>query len=260
MGPRFIDRGKILPLPPAAQLGLLQWGRGSSTAERRFASDRSTSRTHRFNGAAVHRPRKERSNRSRHQRPVASMGPRFIDRGKSGQTAVGTNGQWLQWGRGSSTAERFGPSSRERLHEPRFNGAAVHRPRKGGSILLAGTAWVSFNGAAVHRPRKDYRVSAVPSGSSKLQWGRGSSTAERWSALNGGRCDNDFASMGPRFIDRGKPVRHDRPSLGLVRLQWGRGSSTAERLAGEEACANYKSFNGAAVHRPRKAGSKSSPY
>ncbi len=106
MGPRFIDRGKILPLPPAAQLGLLQWGRGSSTAERRFASDRSTSRTHRFNGAAVHRPRKAWAR---------SANPGSFPK--------------LQWGRGSSTAERRPHQHGERLPDG-FNGAAVHRPRK----------------------------------------------------------------------------------------------------------------------------------
>ncbi len=38
MGPRFIDRGKMSTPTRKGTVGSLQWGRGSSTAERRLNS------------------------------------------------------------------------------------------------------------------------------------------------------------------------------------------------------------------------------
>ncbi len=102
-----------------------------------------------------------------------------------------------------------------------------------------------------------------------LQWGRGSMTAERLTRFPA-VTQLLFASMGPRFNDRGKSDRRgevpeaDRASMGprfndrgkdkadrlwslAVRLQWGRGSMTAESRRMRWPSQTISRFNGAAV-------------
>src|SRR3972149_5803918 len=84
----------------------------------------------------------------------------------------------------------------------------------------ASEAHRSFNGAADLHPRRVTRSGSVASGSQKLQWGRGASSAE---------CANPVVIA--QFF---------------TSLQWGGGSSSAEwpRLAAPES--SVLCFNGAA--------------
>ncbi len=250
MGPRFIDRGKAAGLD-VFRYGLPSFNGAAVHRPRKASSERSSSpKTARFNGAAVHRPRKELDAEEDQISRIASMGPRFIDRGKPVSGAVTANAGTLQWGRGSSTAERS-LAARSPIAGIRFNGAAVHRPRKDAGVKgqVVGLP-ASFNGAAVHRPRKALAATlgvAIGSASMGPRFiDRGKAAAWRWprvgpASFNGaavhrprkGRsCRRShsarLASMGPRFIDRGKALRFT-VTVAMVKLQWGRGSSTAER-------------------------------
>ena len=178
MGPRIFIRGNC-PL----QLGtidrcMLQWGRGSSSAE--TSSHRSrTRRRAGFNGAADLHPRKLRRAADPCALPWhASMGPRIFIRGNVGAAFLrGVQGRasmgprifirgnpftggvqnplaLLQWGRGSSSAE-----TRARTRSPGnsarcFNGAADLHPRKRQARRRIVLMWPGFNGAADLHPRK----------------------------------------------------------------------------------------------------------
>ena len=136
---------------------------------------------------------------------AASMGPRSFNRGNLDALQDGMGwSDWLQWGRGLSTAEmsnsvRFsracwallqwgrGLSTAEMFDQGvpchpslrSFNGAAVFQPRKWDARREHGRYGGSFNGAAVFQPRKS--ESLMPNLAfrpSLLQWGRGLSTAE----------------------------------------------------------------------------------
>ena len=99
-----------------------------------------------------------------------------------------------------------------------------------------------FNGAAVDRPRKCSRSLRQIRCRSRLQWGRGRSTAEMGSRFNGAavdrprkcpqcscnRTNKNIASMGPRSIDRGNAIVILNATTKAWLLQWGRGRSTAE--------------------------------
>ena len=96
-----------------------------------------------------------------------------------------------------------------------------------GAALNVTAGLLGFNGAAVFQPRK---CSCDRMGfwlQSKLQWGRGLSTAE---IAVSPRNNNErpLASMGPRSFNRGNCQPVSRREGGPRRLQWGRGLSTAE--------------------------------
>ena len=60
-----------------------------------------------------------------------------------------------------------------------FNGAAVFQPRRARAMpSMVRESWC-FNGAAVFQPRRVTAPLAIMSAASRLQWGRGLSTAER---------------------------------------------------------------------------------
>ena len=85
-----------------------------------------------------------------------------------------------------------------------------------------------------------------------LQWGRGYSTAESTcdciDGLNDTHCFNGAAVIQPR---KGFRAGHDRQKGRS--LQWGRGYSTAESFGDDGVSApSGDSFNGAAVIQPRK--------
>ncbi len=130
------------------------------------------------------------------------MGPRSFNRGNKWAAAIFAFSTVLQWGRGLSTAEISGSSllptgPRGASMGPRsFNRGNPQGHRQAGRRLPG------FNGAAVFQPRKLAGDPNPDQVAEPLQWGRGLSTAEIWSAP---AC-----------------------SCGASRLQWGRGLSTAE--------------------------------
>ena len=249
MGPRIFIRGNFRPVGRHQFLKLLQWGRGSSSAE-------------------THRARQ------------AVRQDNLLQWGRGSSSAeTGFEAMWddspikLQWGRGSSSAEtlpaaqscsrisRFNGAAdlhpRKRLpcewtHRTRtcFNGAADLHPRKrgrpgrrrprrwgfNGAADLHPRKLVPFygervgqgrfNGAADLHPRKRLLFGAITGDSVLLQWGRGSSSAETLRAVPG----------------RGAPGG----------LQWGRGSSSAETRPSDHTATPVRRFNGAADLHPRK--------
>ena len=186
-----------------------------------------------FNGAAVRRPR--RGGHRRIHRPR----PRTLQRGRGPETAESFA---TTRPRRSGPVASTGPRSGDRGETPTqptnhnqtnsFNGAAVRRPRRGGSgqrrgrpsaglqrgrgpetaesgIPRASLRWRScrFNGAAVRRPRRE---------------------RER---QPGGRWGMD-ASTGPRSGDRGEPPAISHRLRRCEQLQRGRGPETAESFRG----------------------------
>ncbi len=108
----------------------LQRGRGRETAES-CAITVSIRRRCGFNGAAVVRPR-----RGKHRLPQTS-GPQWLQRGRGRETAerrilaMAPHGlPMLQRGRGRETAESAAEERGGGRRRPRFNGAAVVRPRR----------------------------------------------------------------------------------------------------------------------------------
>ena len=235
MGPRLFNRGKEFGGGPI-DYGTypLQWGRGYSTAERRWRGDIRQSTCKRFNGAAVIQPRKVAAWKAGAMIGYdASMGPRLFNRGKTA------------------------PENRRGLSMPTgFNGAAVIQPRKVPPKPKRRSPWTCFNGAAVIQPRKG-------------SWEQ-SRSVHQCAASMGPRLFNrgkpvmvhhpgmvHAASMGPRLFNRGKsPVSWSmcrlmpcfngaaviQPRKGRVPsphtnafspLQWGRGYSTAESCSGK---------------------------
>ncbi len=108
MGPRAFAHGDNAYTVLAENAGsALQWGRGLSPTETRFAFWRGESFSFSFNGAAGFRPR----------RPIL---PRCVRR----------SSEMLQWGRGLSPTETGRPQRKRLLRKWRFNGAAGFRPRR----------------------------------------------------------------------------------------------------------------------------------
>src|SRR4051812_3333388 len=82
MGPRHDDRGEQgLPMTVHCNCSMLQWGRGTMTAEN------------------------YRQLRPQQSHVLASMGPRHDDRGEPRTTCRSRCTARLQWGRGTMTAE-----------------------------------------------------------------------------------------------------------------------------------------------------------
>ena len=203
----------------------LQWGRGSSSAETALLAA-APSRQPRFNGAADLHPRKlgrsswigsswKRFNGAADLHPRkpdihdklsltrrASMGPRIFIRGNHDGEAAREAGVWLQWGRGSSSAETCMNSPPRtvpgRLQWGRGSSSAeTARCNSGPSIGAC------FNGAADLHPRKPARQ---PGGrrSYAASMGprifiRGNSEAAATPGVH------SYASMGPRIFIRGNP-------------------------------------------------------
>ena len=153
MGPRSFDRGERdrdvrEARPSGASMGPRSFDRGEQPGPPHQLAASAC-----FNGAAVVRPRREIEATRDDMHELASMGPRSFDRGECNGVCcwsaalhasmgprsfdrgeperrpemIETN--WLQWGRGRSTAER-----RRRTEATSrsycFNGAAVVRPRR----------------------------------------------------------------------------------------------------------------------------------
>ena len=99
MGPRSVERGKVMGVPSGDLVAELQWGRVLLNAE------------------SAHEYRQEvRANK-------ASMGPRSVERGKSLIPASPSPIMALQWGRVLLNAER--PNRLPPTPHPKsFNGAA----------------------------------------------------------------------------------------------------------------------------------------
>ena len=157
---------------------------------------------------------------------VASMGPRFFNRGNllpvqyARHSYKGFNGaavfQPRKCGlefRQTRSRECFNGAAvfqpRKYCHlcsrEPlvcRFNGAAVFQPRKCGNCDWRLWRPKSFNGAAVFQPRKCSSATALAHPAGALQWGRGFSTAEIGQQVDPVAAVRR-ASMGPRFFNRG---------------------------------------------------------
>src|SRR5882724_12318724 len=126
MGPRSTERGRRLPSAGREAGGELQWGRAQQSAEGRWeygACDRWKS----FNGAALNRARKERSE-----------GPAAIG-------WCGFNGAALNRARKVQALTGLGEAIKC------FNGAALNRARKEAYEDQARRRLWSFNGAALNR-------------------------------------------------------------------------------------------------------------
>ncbi len=105
------------------------------------------------------------------------MGPRFFNRGITPVEAGTSANPWLQWGRGSSTAESAQASELVR-QSARFNGAAVLQPRN--RAYSEGT--LNLSAHASMGPRFFSR-------------GIATTLFDETKAM--------VASMGPRFFNRG---------------------------------------------------------
>ena len=120
-----------------------------------------------------------------------------------------------------------------RLHAG-FNGAAVFQPRKCRRTCRFPIRTVGFNGAAVFQPRKwQFGELSVAMICSRLQWGRGLSTAEMSQPdvqlRQPTRRFNGAAVFQPR-----KCTEFRASASPAASLQWGRGLSTAEMAIGAE--------------------------
>src|SRR5258708_6107053 len=108
-----------------------------------------------------------------------------------------------------------------------FNGAAAITPRRS----KADYEW--FPGvAALQWGRGNYAAeiesaSRRQARSEELQWGRGNYAAEITRAARDPSPTN-CASMGPRQLRRGDPLRRAMERAGVSMLQWGRGNYAAE--------------------------------
>ena len=202
MGPRFFSRGNDA-IREAAESGDRSFNGAAAFQPRKFVGARAIGNT----DAASMGPRLfNRGNvaveLTRIRERSASMGPRFFNRGNQLATSSTLDGNGLQWGRGFSTAEIAVIDSGPRGQAPasmgprffnRGNGstATVARPsrvpasmgprlfNRGNSLddLHGSGSTKSFNGAAAFQPRK-FSTHPEPARKSRLQWGRGFSTAE----------------------------------------------------------------------------------
>ena len=130
MGPRFFDRGNAMSGIAFGNDFLLQWGRGSLTAETWRWTDQAMDTKPASMGPRFFDRGNNRTMRDLVLRDWASMGPRFFDRGNKREPITWTTlptasmgprffdrgNRWscghqslmmtaLQWGRGSLTAE-----------------------------------------------------------------------------------------------------------------------------------------------------------
>ncbi len=229
IGPRSNDRGKAVHDGGwGDRVGLLQLGRGRTTAERCGAARTSRSFAG-FNWAAVERPRKGFRKRD----PAdgghgASIGPRSNDRGK----------QLVQGAINAMSDASIGPRSNDR-----------------GKFVCAAGPHVDRHASI--GPRSNDRGkfwTSAPMGSKplSLQLGRGRTTAE--SGISGLPDDVEVqASIGPRSNDRGKILSVRTAATRSRGFNW----AAVERPRKDRACARASwsrlGFNWAAVERPRKA-------
>ena len=156
----------------------------------------------------------------------ASMGPRFFNRGNF--THPGLSGD----GMGASMGPRF------------FNRGNEYRQR----YLQYGTT--GFNGAAVFQPRKHCLWVECNHRGSRLQWGRGFSTAETSDGFPG--LPKQALLQWGRGFSTAETRNTRTGESGPGWLQWGRGFSTAETFPAWARVATTPGFNGAAVFQPRK--------
>ena len=231
------------------------------------------------------------------------MGPRSFNRGNDETADRPYFSQTASMGPRSFNRGNHTPTPGIGCKAVCFNGAAVFQPRKSRSSPRFGLCWevasmgprsfnrgngppsslmdcerICFNGAAVFQPRKYAMYGPAFIGETRLQWGRGLSTAEMivssgnkvrpWNASMGPRSFNrgnlpggvaaslaGLASMGPRSFNRGNQQRAIEADP-KNRLQWGRGLSTAEirpLRAGNDAThaasMGPRSFNRGNLHR-----------
>ena len=201
------------------------------------------------------------------------MGPRIEIRGDARAAAAPISVTWLQWGRGSRSAETQ-HTPRATAGRPRFNGAADRDPRRhrvgprgrprnhasmGPRIEIRGDVEVtrihSADDLASMGPRIEIRgdvyLCDVCYRWLLLQWGRGSRSAET-PFLAGTDRRAQPASMGPRIEIRGD-LDGRRLVCRLSVLQWGRGSRSAETPRTQmTARSRHQGFNGAADRDPRR--------
>ena len=182
MGPRFFDRGnQVVPARADRLIALLQWGRGSLTAETKSSM-----------GAAVFQPRLQWGRGSL----TAETGPSPEEMERY---------QWLQWGRGSLTAETCARGSRSARHGPASMGPRFfdRGNERGSGCWSHGPTlqWGRGSLTAETLQTEGWRI-----GYKVLQWGRGSLTAETRIEADSD-SQSGVASMGPRFFDRGNPCQ-----------------------------------------------------
>ena len=106
-----------------------------------------------------------------------------------------------------------------------FNGAAVYKPRRASNEGNSGKENQGFNGAAVYKPRRVGDTADV--------------------------LQDEAASMGPRFINRGEGYEE----LQLVVTKSFNGAAVYKPRRGrkcEECQCPEACFNGAAVYKPRR--------
>ena len=204
MGPRMFIRGNEPRAPKdcrvrPASMGPRMFIRGNSNHRARIRA-----RLRRFNGAADVHPRKLGAQQVRlHvEVAVASMGPRMFIRGNV------------------TRARRRSRTWR------RFNGAADVHPRKPAGWRVERKVLEASMGPRMFIRGNMRTKPDTASARSRLQWGRGCSSAETRAAWDEGWCSQ--------------------------RLQWGRGCSSAETRSTSRYGINSSSFNGAADVHPRK--------
>ncbi len=254
IGPRSCDRGNHLASPAShasniASIGPRSCDRGNRSVVGQHAAHFGASigprSCDRGNHAAARRrsPREaasigprscdrgnELEEERRHARfSPASIGPRSCDRGNLALVALGCR---------PDCAASIGPRSCDR-----GNSNALIAATNSANELQLGRGLAT----AETRPGS-YRWSTE---SARLQLGRGLATAET-PAAPGARARAVPASIGPRSCDRGNSRSTGSGGWIVGPLQLGRGLATAEtsRLRADSTCC--RSFNWAAVLRPRK--------
>jgi len=132
-----------------------------------------------FNGAAVSQPRKCGGSNPR----VALL-------------------QWLQWGRGLSTAEIYMRASCRRRSRRLQWGRGLSTAEMTPSSSLLGLLEVASMGPrSLNRGNAAARIAQIMR--RRLQWGRGLSTAEMLREIDYMVQLQRLASMGPRSLNRG---------------------------------------------------------
>ena len=291
-GPRSGDRGELRARSRLVGVHWLQRGRGPETAEsaglhgsanwrvrRASTGPRSEtaesrrrnpmpSRARRFNGAAVRRPRRA------HRPSARTCGALQRGRGRRPRRErCRTRRRRLQWGRGPETAESgaagrygtcasMGPRSGPRRASASDPDSASMGPRSGDRgdaprRVCSAAARSRFNGAAVRRPRRaacssvaEIDAANVPS---RASMGPRSVRPRRVAGARDAAASTS-ASMGPRSEDRGEDGAHGADRRRMTGFN-GAAVGRPRRGGSRGASSTDASFNGAAVGRPRRASS-----
>ena len=206
MGPRMFIRGNVsCAQPPAGESACFNGAADVHPRKpgRRVVCQRCPSG---FNGAADVHPRKRKEGKGEGERERASMGPRMFIRGNEPRAPKDCRVRPASMGPRMFIRGNSNHRARIRARLRRFNGAADVHPRKLGAqqVRLHVEVAVASMGPRMFIRGNMRTKPDTASARSRLQWGRGCSSAETRAAWDEGWCSQ--------------------------RLQWGRGCSSAETL------------------------------